>query len=100
MGIPVTTLPMDYSVGVISLPIVTVYVGKETSRRWEQDDNPSMVDVRCAEYSDGKMVADQKTRERILEIGIRKTARATRVDSKTIMAIVRGKRLKRITLAK
>ena len=76
------------------------YVGKETSRRWEQGDDPSIVDFRCIEYSDGKMVADKQTRERIVKIGIRKTARTTQVDSKTIMAIVRGEPVKRITFAK
>ena len=76
------------------------YVGKETSRRWEQGDDPSMVDFRCAEYSDGKMVADKQTRERIAQTGIRQTARTTQVDSKTIMAIVAGEPVKRITLAK
>jgi len=29
----------------------------------------SMVDFRCAEYSDGKVVADKETRKRIMEIG-------------------------------
>jgi len=28
-----------------------------------------MVDFRCAEYSDGKVVADKETRKRIMEIG-------------------------------
>jgi hypothetical protein len=50
------------------------YFGKENSRRWEQGDDPSMVDFQCAEYSDGKTVADQELRKRILKIGIRKTA--------------------------
>lgn len=76
------------------------YVGKETSRRWEQGDDPSMVDFRCAEYSDGKLIANVQTRERIAEMGIRKTARTTQVDSKTIMAIVRGEAVKRITFAR
>jgi len=29
------------------------YIGKETSRRWEQGDDESMVDFKCQEYSDG-----------------------------------------------
>ncbi len=56
------------------------YIGKETSRRWEQGDDMSMVDFRCTEYSDGKMVADKKLRERIVEIGIRRVARETSVN--------------------
>ena len=60
----------------------------------------SLVDFQCAEYSDGKTVADQELRERIVEMGIRKTARATKTDSKTIMLISRGERVKPSTLAK
>jgi hypothetical protein len=84
----------------ISPRIVTVTSAKETSRRWEQGDDPSMVDFKCAEYSDGKTVADQELRKRILETGIRKAARATKTDSKTIMLISRGERVKPSTLAK
>jgi hypothetical protein len=29
------------------------YIGKETSRRWEQGDDLSLADFHCAEYSDG-----------------------------------------------
>ncbi|HWZ80519.1 MAG TPA: hypothetical protein VNX87_28535 [Candidatus Sulfotelmatobacter sp.] len=36
------------------------YVGKETSRRWEQGDDMSMVDFRCTEYGDGKVVPTKK----------------------------------------
>jgi hypothetical protein len=76
------------------------YIGKETSRRWEQGDDLSMVDFVCAEYSDGKTGAEQELRERIVEFGIRKTARATKIDSKTIMLIAGGERVKPSTLAK
>jgi len=60
----------------------------------------SLVDFHCAEYSDGKTVADQELRRRIVEIGIRKTARATKTDSKTVMLISRGARVKPSTLAR
>jgi hypothetical protein len=76
------------------------YIGKETSRRWEQGDDLSMVDFRCAEYSGGRMAADEETRKRIAKIGIRKTARETNIDSKTIMVISRGEPVKAATLAK
>jgi hypothetical protein len=76
------------------------YIGKEASRRWEQGDDLSMVDFVCAEYGDGKAVADQQLRKRIIEIGIRKTASATQTDSKTIMLISRGGRVKPSTMAK
>ena len=76
------------------------YIGKETSRKWEQGDDPSLVDFHCAEYSDGKTTADEELRKQIAGFGIRKTARATNTDSKTIMLIVRRERVKPSTLAK
>ena len=50
------------------------------------------MDFQCAEYSDGKTVADEELRRRIVEFGIRKTGRATNTDSKTIMLIAKGER--------
>jgi hypothetical protein len=76
------------------------HVGKETSRRWEQGDDHSMVDFRCAEYSDGKSVANEKTRKRIVECGIRKTARQTGIHSDTVTLIARGEPVKPGTLSK
>jgi hypothetical protein len=48
-----------------------------------------MVDFRCAEYSDGKMMADKETRRRIIETGIKKVARETGIDRNTIRSITR-----------
>jgi hypothetical protein len=76
------------------------YIGKETSRRWEQGGDPSVGEFQCAEYGDGKTAADPQLQKQIVEIGIRKIARATKVDSKTIMLISRGGRVKLRTLAK
>ena len=56
------------------------YIGKETSRRWEQGDDLSMVDFTCAEYRDNKAAADQELRKRIRAIGIRKVARGSGLD--------------------
>lgn len=75
------------------------YIGKETSRRWEQGDDISMVDFACAEYGEGKVVADEQVRKQIKTAGIRKTARATKLDSKTVMLIARGEPVKANTLA-
>jgi hypothetical protein len=63
-------------------------------------DGIATLDFVCTEYGDGKAVADQQLRKRIVEIGIRTTARATKTDSKTIMLISRGGRVKPSTLAK
>ena len=76
------------------------YIGKETSRRWEQGDDTSMVDFRCTEYSDGKKIADKEMRKRIVEMGIRKVARTTGIHSDTVTLIARGDPVKRITLTK
>jgi hypothetical protein len=76
------------------------YIGKETSRRWEQGDDPSMVDFRCREYSDGKVVGDQKLRDRISKTGIRKVARKSKVDRETVALIAKGIPVKAGTLAK
>ena len=59
-----------------------------------------MVDFVCVEYGDGKTVADQELRNRIRKVRIRKTASATKTDSKTIMLISRGGRVKPSTMAK
>jgi hypothetical protein len=76
------------------------YVGKETSRRWEQGDDMSMVGFTCKEYSHGRAIADENTIRRIIELGIRTTAWATKVDAKTIMKITRCEPVKPGTLAK
>jgi hypothetical protein len=76
------------------------YIGKETSRRWEQGDDLSLVDFRCAEYVDGKMKADEETRKRIIEIGIRKVARETGINRETVALVANGKTVKAVTLRK
>jgi hypothetical protein len=74
------------------------YIGKETSRRWEQGDDNSMGDFRCSEYSDGKVVADEALRRRIAAVGIRKIARESKVNRETVALIARGERVKPRTL--
>jgi hypothetical protein len=74
------------------------YIGKETSRRWEQGDDISIVDFRCTEYKDGKAVASEELRKRIAEIGIRKTARETGVHTDTLMLITKGSPVRPSTL--
>ena len=76
------------------------YIGKETSRRWEQGDDTSLVDFRCAEYAAGMVIASNQIIERILEMGIRKATRAAGIDGKTVMLITRREPVKPSTLAK
>jgi len=76
------------------------YIGKETSRRWEQGDDLSMVDFRAAEYTDGKIVADDETKKQIKDIGIREIARRSKVNRETVGLIESGQPVKPSTLAK
>jgi hypothetical protein len=74
------------------------YIGKETSRRWEQGDDISMVDFRCAEYVEGKMIASDKIRKRIVEMGIRRAARIAGINRETVAIIAKGEPVKPSTL--
>jgi hypothetical protein len=76
------------------------YIGKETSRRWEQGDDLSLVDFRCAEYVDGKMKADEETRKRIVDIGIRKVARETGINRETVALVANDGTVKPRTMRK
>ena len=73
---------------------------KETGHGWEQRDDISMVDFRCTEYSDGRVVADKEMRKQIVAMGIRKVARKAGIRSDTITLIARGNPVRRVTLAK
>ncbi len=74
------------------------YIGKETSRRWEQGEDLSMVDFRCVEYARGKMSASDEIRKRMIEIGIREVARRSGVNRETVALITRGQPVKAVTL--
>jgi hypothetical protein len=76
------------------------YIGKETSRRWEQGEDLSIVDFRCTEYGNGKVIADKELQNRIVEMGIRKLARQTGIHSDTITLIAKGTAVKANTLSK
>jgi hypothetical protein len=73
------------------------YIGKETSRRWEQGEDISMVDFRCTEYVQGKTIASDRIRKRIVEVGIRKVARMTGIHRETVALMATGKSVEVIT---
>jgi len=50
--------------------------------------------LQVREYSGGEMVVDKGTIERILEVGIRRVARNSGVDRKTVALIAHGKAVK------
>jgi hypothetical protein len=57
-----------------------------------------MVDFRCAEYHNGKVVADGMTIKRIKDFGIRNLERQTRISHHTINLICGQKGVKSRTL--
>jgi hypothetical protein len=57
------------------------------------------VDV-CIVYDSGRVAANETLVEEIGERGLRKTTEETRLDRKTIRAILKGKKVKASTFAK
>jgi hypothetical protein len=74
------------------------YVGKETDRKWEEGDDPSVLDFKTTEYGRAKkIVADTATAAEIRAIGIRKTMELTKMSQHTIEKLVCGAPVKRRT---
>jgi hypothetical protein len=76
-------------------------IGKEVSR-FEQgkDDFIENIDDVCIHYDGGRVVANEGLITEISKRGLRKTTKETRLDRKTIRAILNGKKVKASTLAK
>jgi hypothetical protein len=76
-------------------------VGKETDRRWEQGEDLSLVEFKTVEYEGSKqVVASDEIKQRILNTGIRKLERETRVSHHTINRILKGEHVRRKMLDK
>jgi hypothetical protein len=77
-----------------------VPVGKETDRRWEQGDDPSMVDfqVHLFDKPGRLVVADAAARKRWTTVGVRKLMRKTGLSQKTVYAILIGHPVRPSTL--
>jgi len=75
-------------------------VGKETDRRWEQGEDPSMLDPQIQIYGKtGKLVvADERERKGWAKIGIRKLMRATTLTQKATYSILSGKGVRKRTM--
>jgi len=73
------------------------YVGKETDRKWEEGDDPSVLDFTATEYGRSKrVIASEEVKSAILNIGINKCARESGFDRKNfIRKLVRGITVKR-----
>jgi len=72
-------------------------VGKETDRKWEEGDDPSVLEFRATEYGRrGKVIASEDVKAGIQKIGINKCARESGFDRKNfVRKLVRGLPVKR-----
>ena len=76
-------------------------IGKEVSRFEQgQDDFIENIDDVCIHYDTGRAVANESLVSEIWAVGLRQTAKYTRLDRKTIRATVNGQPVKTSTLAK
>lgn len=78
-----------------------VPIGKETDRRWEQGEDPSMVDFKVHEFrkSAKMVVAELSDRNRWKKIGVRRLIRKSVLSQKTVYAILDGQPVRLRTLA-
>jgi hypothetical protein len=76
-------------------------VGKETDRRWEQGEDPSMLDPSIHIYETQKKmcVADVSDRRRWRQIGVRNGMRRSGLSQRAVSAILRGEPVRVSTLA-
>lgn len=73
------------------------YVGKESDRKWEEADDPSILEFKMVEYGrTGKVLASDEVKNDIAKIGINKCARESKFDRKNfVRKLVRGLPVKR-----
>ncbi len=76
-------------------------VGKETDRRWEQGEDPSMIDPKLLMYElQSKMaVAEPSERQSWSTIGIRSLMRQSGLSQKTVYRILAGHPIRRQTMS-
>lgn len=78
-----------------------VPVGKETDRRWEQGEDPSMIDPSIHLYvpQKGICIADSSERKRWSEIGVRELIRRSRLSQTTVYKILSGEPVRNYVLS-
>jgi hypothetical protein len=78
-----------------------VPVGKETDRRWEQGEDPSMLDSQVYVYEKQRktVVADASERKHWSAIGIRRLMRESKLSQAPISNAIMGKPVRRQTLS-
>ena len=77
---------------------VPALCGKETDRRWEFDDDLSVLRSKSMEYRPRTTVADANLREQVGAAGVRVLMRATSLSQHTLEAIRAGKRVHNVTI--
>jgi hypothetical protein len=77
-----------------------VAIGKETDRRWEQGEDPSMLDFKLKEYGNESkmMIASGSDRKRWRKLGVRHLMRKADLSQTTVYAILDGEPVRRNTL--
>jgi hypothetical protein len=78
-----------------------VPVGKETDRRWEQGEDPSMIDsdVYVYEKRTKLVIADVSERKRWSAIGVRRLIRESNLSQEPVSRAIKGKPVRRQTLS-
>jgi hypothetical protein len=80
-------------------------IGKETNRRWEREDDISLLDSEVIEYRPNeteRLTPDTTLQQQLCHcsLPIRAIAKKARVSPETVMAGKRGKRIRKSTVAK
>ena len=78
-----------------------VPVGKETDRRWEQGEDPSMIDSDIFVYEKRTrlVIADPAERKRSAAIGLRRLARESKLSLAPVGKVIKGEGVRPQTLS-
>ena len=79
------------------------FIGKETDRRWEREDDISLIESRVLQYGVKEtqlLAAGPRLSHKARQTSIRKLAEASNVSEKTVKAFRKGKRVRKSTLRK
>lgn len=75
------------------------FSSRSTSASFDNDFIESVDDM-CIHYDGGSVAANEALKAEIRDRGIRKATNQTKLDRKTIRALLKGKKVKASTLAK
>jgi hypothetical protein len=78
-----------------------ISIGKETDRRWEQGEDPSMIDsdIFIFEKRRKLVVADPSERKKLKVLGLRRLVRETKLTQAPVSNVLRGKPVRPRTLS-